>query len=1022
MAEKKGGEDEGVQSPNSVLVVGAGIGGIKASIDLAESGFKVHLVDESPFIGGTLTQLDCQFPTNDCGMCKMLPSFGSEFCSDLCLRRGLDHPNIDIITNAGLKGLEGEPGRFEALVMKKAKLVDPERCIACNLCEDVCPIEVGHLFNQGLSKRKAIYIQHLSAIPSIYTIDVENCNKCGECVKICPTTAIDLSLDDEDVKMDVGAIILALGFEPFDPTEVSALHYSEFQNVVTALEFERLLSGTGPNMDRTLYRISDNKTPRKIAFIQCVGSRDESRNYCPNTCCMHSLKEAMMVKELYPEMDVTIFFMDMRAFGKGYHRYYEEAQRMGIKFVRSRVADIWEEDNHNLRVNFVDEGDEPKHETFEMVVLATGQNPPKKAKELGDILGIKLDRYGFCKPMKGSPIETSKLGIFVCGSFSGPKDIPDTITEASAAAAIAGSLLRTNGDKMEMKGENGMVVKEETVEEEKIKDVEKEGIGIFICKCESCVAHAIIIDELLNFSKSLPGVIHVEDMDFLCLELEEASKKMLDANVGKVVFAACAPYPFEVKFKRALASAGINPSQLEIVNLREGCAWVHVDKQEATDKAKTLIAMVNQKLRGQEYLETSVKPVVPKALAIGGGISGMVCALRIAETGYAVDIVEKTKVLGGNASHVYHTIDGLDVQKFLKDNMEKTEKNELITVYKNSEVLSISGRAGGFMAEIKTPSGQEKIEYGTVIVATGANELMPHEYLYKEHESVITQRELEKRIIDDALKAKIIVMIQCVGLRDDERHYCGRICCAHAIKNALNIKEIDPKAEVHILYRDMMTYGFTEEYYIKAKEMGVNFIRYELEAKPEVKVEKGKLNVKVEDIVLGEDILINPDLLVLSLGPSPENNKALLKVFETDLKLDEDGFFSEANIKFRPVDFLTHGIYVCGLAHSPGTLVESIAQAEAAAGRALTILSKKEMLSRRLISEVNERWCVGCEACITACPYDARILDSDKRVAMVVDALCQGCGMCAVVCPSGAAKLKGYKEKQMMAMIDEAVV
>jgi heterodisulfide reductase subunit A len=1022
MIDKTEKVDYKEQKPNSALVVGAGIGGIKASLDLAESGFNVHLVDESPFIGGTLSQLDRQFPTNDCGMCKMLPSFGSEFCSDLCLRRGLDHPNIDIITNAELKGLEGEPGKFKALVKKKARFVDPERCIACNLCVDVCPIEVGHDFNQGLSKRKAIYIQHLSVIPSVYTIDTENCNRCGECVKICPTKAIDLSLEDEEVKMELGAIILALGFEPFNPTEVSALHYSECQNVVTALEFERLLSGTGPNMDRTLYRISDNNIPSKIAFIQCVGSRDESRNYCSNACCMHSLKEAIMAKELYPEMDVTIFFMDMRAFGKGYHRYYEEAQGMGIKFVISRVADIWEEENHNLRVNFVDEGDEPKHETFEMVVLATGQNPPKKAKELADILGIKLDRYGFCKPMIGSPIETSKPGIFVCGSFSGPKDIPDTITEASAAAAMAGSLLRTNGNKKVMKVDEETVVKEETVEEEKIKDEEKEGIGIFICKCESCVAHALKIDELLNFSKSLPDVIHVEDMDFLCLELEEASQKMADANVGKVVFAACAPYPFEIKFKRALTSAGINPSQLEIVNLREGCAWVHDDKQETTEKAKALIAMANQKLRGQEYLETSAKPVVPKALVIGGGVSGMVCALRIAETGYAVDIIEITDVLGGNARHVYNTIDGMDVQKFLKDMMEKIEKNELITVYKNSEVLNISRRAGGFISEIKTPSDQEKIGYGTVIIATGANELMQHEYLYKEHEGVISQRELEKRIVDGDLKAKTIVMIQCFGLRDDERHYCGRICCSHAIKNALKIKEIDPKAEVHILYRDMMTYGFTEEYYIKSKEMGVNFIRYELEEKPEVKVEKGKLNVKVKDVVLGEDILINPDLLVLSLGPTPENNKALLKVFETDLKLDEDGFFSEANIKFRPVDFLTDGIYVCGLAHSPGTLVESIAQAEAAAARALTILSKKEMLSRRLISEVNERWCVGCEACVTACPYDARILDSDKRVAMVEDALCQGCGMCAVVCPSGAAKLKGYKEKQMMAMIDEAVV
>lgn len=1019
MAEKVGRGNADAQPQNSALVVGAGIGGIKASIDLAESGFNVYLMDERPFIGGTLSQLDRQFPTNDCGMCKILPSFGSEFCSDLCLRRGLDHPNINIMTNAELRGLEGEPGRFKALIKKKARFIDPEKCMACNLCVDVCPVEVEHEFNQKLSKRKAIYIGYPSAIPCVYVIDSENCNACGECVKVCPTNAINLSQEDEETQINVGAIILALGFEPFDPSEISHLHYQEFQNVVTALEFERLLSGTGPNMDRVLQRISDNKTPKNIAFIQCIGSRDELRNYCSYACCMHSLKEAMMAKESYPEVDVTIFFMDMRAFGKGYHRYYEEAKKMGIKFVRSRVADIWEEEKGNLRVNFVDEGDEPRHETFEMVVLATGQSPSKKAEELSKVLGLELDSYGFCTTQKETAVETSKPGVFVCGSFSGPKDIPDTIIEASASAAMAGSILRKGFDEKEVQQEIG---EGKMAEEDKAGNEEKEGIGIFVCKCQACIADSLQIDEILEFAGSLPDVIFVDGIDFLCLQLEEASKKIVDSNVGKVIFAACAPYPFEIKFKKALADAGINPSSLEIVNLREGCAWVHEDKQRATQKAKALIAMANQKLKAQEYLQRSAKKVVPRALVIGGGISGMTTALSIASNGYPVDIIEMSPELGGNARHVYYTIDGLDVQRFLKDMIEDVEKNDLIAVHKNSEVVSVAGRAGKFLADIKTPPGQEKIEYGTVIIATGANELVPHEYLYGEHEAVITQKDLEKRLVDGNLNAKSLVMIQCVGLRDEKRHYCGRICCSQAIKNALKVKEIDPNAEVHILYRDMMTYGLAEGYYIKAKEKGVNFIRYELEIKPEVKVKKGKLEVKAKDNVLNEDILIKPDLVVLSLGPSPDDNKTLIEVFETDLQLDEDGFFSEANIKFRPVDFLSEGIYVCGLAHSPRTLMESIAQAEATAGRALTILSKNEILSRRHISEVNERWCVGCEACIIACPYDARILDKDNKVAEVVDALCQGCGVCAVVCPSGAAKLRGYKEKQMMAMIDEAVI
>ncbi len=991
---------------DSALVIGAGIAGIKAALDLAESGFHVHLLDDSPYIGGMLAKLDRQFPTNDCGMCRMLPAFGDEFCSDMCLRRGLVHPKINLITDSEIIGLEGKAGGFTAAINKRARLVDPEKCIACGLCVDVCPVEVEEEFNSRLSKRKAIYIDYPSTAPRVYTIDSDNCTKCEECVKVCPTKAVDLTKEAEEENLNVGAVILASGFSPFNPSELGALHYDEYEDVVTALEFERIMSGTGPNMDRVLKRPSDGMPPDKIAFLQCIGSRDENHNFCSHACCMHSLKEAMIAKELNPDLDVTIFYMDMRAFGKGYHRYYEDAKKMGINFVRSRVADIRKGNRESLVVNYVDEEDEPKSEDYDIVILATGQSPPKSASELSKIMDVDLNRFGFCKTRKENPTSTSREGVFVCGSSSGPKDIPDTIVEAGCAVALAGSILKRGS------GEN---------EDEDISEKENSAIGVFICGADSCLGNSLHIKEIMEFAETLKDVGKVEQREFLCLEMDEMKVITAEANVGKVIIAACSYYPFENKFQNALAEVGIDPSLIEIVNLREGCAWVHDDKQKATQKAKDLIAMAYEKLRIQKPQKAIGEPPQQKALIIGGGISGITAALRIAKSGFYVDLVEKSSELGGNTKDVYYTLDGLDVHKYLKGLLDEVEKSEQINLFTNSEVLKVSGHAGNFNATVSTTEREKSQNYGVVILATGAGEVKPEDYQFGKIESVITQKELEKRLVEDKVEAKSIVMIQCVGIRDENRKYCGRICCMQAIKNALNIRKSIPDCQVHILYQDIMTYGFSEEFYIKAKEKGVNFIRYDPSDKPEVIVQNGNLIVNVKDPILSQELSLTPDLLVLSVGPSPEGNKEIKEIFDTDLKLDDDGFFSEANVKFRPVDFVSEGIYVCGLAHSPRTIPESIAQAEAAAGKALNILSKSQLLPRGIISEVHERWCTGCEACVTACPYDAREIASDRKVAHVVEALCKGCGICAVVCPSGAAKLRSYKDEQILAMIDEAV-
>jgi heterodisulfide reductase subunit A len=1001
-------EEEVKTADNTALVVGAGIGGIKAALDLADSGHLVHLLDDSPYIGGTLSKLDRQFPTNDCGMCKMLPSFGEVFCSDMCLRRGFVHPAINVITNSEIVDLEGKGGDFTATIKKRARLVDPKKCIACGLCDDVCPVEVQEEFNSSLSKRKAIYIDYPSASPRVYSIDYDNCTKCEECVKICPTKAVDLSKEDEEERLNVGAVILALGFTPYDPSEMGALHYDEYENVVTALEFERFMSGTGPHKERILKGTSDAGVPKKIAFLQCIGSRDENHNFCSFACCMHSLKEAMIAKELNPELDVTIFYMDMRAFGKGYHRYYEDAKKVGINFVRSRIADIQSDNEGNLIVNLVDEKDEPKSETFDMVVLATGQSPPKKATELSKALGVELNRFGFVTTKSVNPTTTSREGVFVCGSFSGPKDIPDAITEAGSAAALAGSILEKS-------------ITEKITDIPDREKIDKDAIGIFICGADSCLGNSLHIKEITEHAETLSDVTSVKQLEFLCLELDKLKEHAAEAKVGKVIISACSPYPFEEKFKKTLVEIGVDTNQIEIVNLREGCAWIHDDKIRATEKAKDLISMSHEKLRMQETQKVNGKNLSQNALIIGGGIAGITAASRIAESGYNVDLLERSSQLGGNALDIHFTIEGLEVQEHLKDLIGKVEKNGLVNVHLNSEVLKVKGNAGNFIATMNTKDGETTNLYGSVIIATGAVEIEPKEYHFGEHESLITQKDLEKQLVEGDFKAKNVVMIQCVGLRDSNRRYCGRICCSQAIKNALKIKEASPECQIHIIYQDIMIYGFSEEYYIKAKERGVNFLRYDPSDKPEVAVKNKKLTVQVKDPVLSDKISLAPDLLVLSVGPSPEGNEAIKEIFQADLKLDEDGFFEEANVKFRPVDFLSEGIFVCGLAHSPRTISESIAQAEAAAQKALTILSKSQLFPKGIISEVQDRWCVGCEACIAACPYEAREIAIDRKVAQVTEALCKGCGVCAVVCPSGAAKLRSYKDDQIMAMIDEAI-
>ena len=998
----------------AVLVVGAGVGGIRAALDLAESGFRVYLVDRSPAIGGTLVQLDKWFPDNQCELCRLLPVFSRDECSQFCLRRDIAHANIELMPNTRIEKVEGEAGNFEVSLKTESRWVMSDRCTECGLCVEVCPVEVPDEFNEGLKNRKAIYIRNPQAMPNAYTIDREHCTKCGKCVEVCLTNAIDLDLPDESRQLAVGAIIVSSGFEEFDAAQMGQYGFGRHPNILNNTQLEQLLASGGSTAGK-LVCPSDGKAPQKVAFLQCVGSRDMKRNYCSAACCMYALKEAILIKEQNPKTEVTIFYMDMRAFGKGYYRYYLKAKDLGVNFTRCRVSTLREnpQTKNLLLLARAEDGSSISSE-FDLVILSVGQCPSPHTDELSRVLGVALNKWGFIKSQDFWQVRTSREGVYICGSAAAPADISETVIQASAAACEASMLLSSV--------RNQLVGEKAEPKETGLSD-EDAKIAIFICHCGKEVASVVDIERVTAFAQSLPGVIRVEDVPYLCLPetLDNVKQTITDSGANRVILAACVPYHYQRLFSEAMGEVGLDSSLWQLVNFREQIAWVHRDSHPlATEKAQVVLAMAVEQLRGQEQLSVPSASVNHQGLVIGGGISGLIAALSLAEQGFEVHLVEKSAQLGGHTRDVHYGLGNKDPQAFLNGICEEVKANPNVHPYLETEVIEMTGHAGSFQTEVKTGEGVTSIEHGTIIIATGAKDYQPTEYLYGQDERIITQKELPKRLAEGSLeKPSTVVMIQCVGSRDSDHPYCSRTCCLEAIANALKIKEQSPETEVLILNRDIMTYGFKEEYYLQAREAGVLFMRYELGAEPEVTIEDKAIVIEVDDPALPGRLEIEADLLVLSTGIVAGDNQELAELFSVELT--EDRFFKEVDTKFRPVDLLIDGIFVCGLANAPRNLDEEVTQAQAAAQRAANVLAKEQLESGRIISEVNARKCSGCGLCVTACPYAVRWIDEEAKVAVVEEALCQGCGACVAICPNSAAKLRGLKEKQVFSMIEAAL-
>jgi len=854
------------------------------------------------------------------------------------------------------------------------------------------------------------------------------CCDCRLCSTACEAHAIDYFQKEQKVELNVGAVVLAPGYEVYDAQLSRDLGYKRYPNVVTSIEFERIMSASGPFSGHVI-RPFDHKEPKRIAFLQCVGSRDHEHDYCSSVCCMYATKEAIIAKEHLGEgLQCDIFFMDLRAFSKGFEQYYHRAKELGVQYIRTRVPIIREiPETRNLLVQYLDEADKKLSREYDLVVLSVGMQPPNEVKALAERFGIALNEFNFCKNSEFAPAASSRPGVFVAGPFVEPKDIPETVMQSSAAAAQVLALL---------KDARGTLVTPKTYPPERDVTAEEPRIGVFVCHCGTNIAGVVNVPDVVEYAKTLPNVAYVENNLYTCSNdtQDRIKEKIIEHNLNRVVVASCTPRTHEALFRNTLAEAGLNPYLFEMANIRDQCSWVHMHEPEkATIKSRDLARIAIAKARLLQPLHRHTVKVEKSALVIGGGLSGMTAALSLANQGFDVYLVEREKELGGHLRRVHYLLNGARPQNELIRLKGEIDQHSRIRQFTGAVIENIDGTIGNFKTKISAQSETTEVTHGVVIVATGAKEYAPKEYLYGQEQQVMTQRELELQLASGGGllnsangRPKTVVMIQCVGSRENDHPYCSRVCCSEAIKNALRIKQLSPETAVYVLYRDIRTYGFKESYYTKARQQGVIFVRYEEEAKPEVARNGAGLHVTVRDQTLGMPMLIPADLVVLSAGIHPhEDNKTIAQFLK--VPLNSEGFFLEAHMKLRPVDFMTDGVFVCGLAHSPKTIEESILQAQAASARAAAILAKDSLELEANVSEVVDQSCDGCAYCVDTCPFKAITLleymwsGQIKKTIEANETTCKGCGCCQATCPKNGIFIRGFTLEQIRAQIEAAL-
>jgi len=997
-----------LETKGSVLIVGGGISGIKSALDLADNEFKVYLVDHRPIPGGRVGRMEKTFPTNDCAFCLLEPN----------LIKVAANKNIEFISNSELVGVDGKVGDFKVKVSKLKRWIDPIKCNDCGECIADCQFIYRYYAPLAaiLSSKK----DALDAAQHIYYIDRDRCDGCGDCEKVCKEGALVYNESPDERTIEAQAIILSTGTQPFDASGLKEFGYGDLPDVITNIDLERMMCAPGPH-SCLVTRPSDGRVPNKVAFLQCVGSRDERTNsYCSSMCCMVALKEAMILVERYKGIEPTIFYMDIRAFGKEHDDYYNIARdEYKVNFVNSRPSGIEMGPDGKVIVRYADKDGKACTEEFDMAVLSLGSIPPMCVEALAKTTGVELNEHNFLRTSRFNPLSSSVEGIFGCGALIAPKDISDSVSEAAGAALLA---IIASGYKDPKLGEKRTFGMEEV----------EPKVGVFVCSCGDKVSSVVDVPGLAEFAKGLPNVVHVEEGTDYCSTEGQASisKAFGEKGINRVVLAGCTPRLIDPIIRPTLIEEGVNPFMFEVANIREQVAWVHSNEKDMADaKAKAYVRMAVTKVNEDVPLPILDLDIIRSCLVIGGGLSGMTAALALGNRGFDAHILEKEERLGGHLHHIKHLFEGEDdPQENLTRLVKEVEGSDKITVHLGTTLVGMDGLPGMFTSKVKGPDGEKDISHGAVILATGGIEYEPTEYLFGKNDKVVTQSGLEGLISEGRIDKEIgtVVMVQCVGSRTKELPNCSRICCGVAVKNALKLKEITPDVEVYVLFKDIRTYGFVEDRFREARNKGVHFIQYSDENMPDVKEAGGKLRVELDDIILGKRIAIGADLVVLSTGirPTPDTEDLAKKL---KVPISKDYFFLEVHAKMRPVDFSTKGIYLCGLAHGPKNVSESIGQALAAASHAAKLLSKPQLTGEVIIAEVNELKCRGCARCEEQCEYAAikvvteTVGDVERLVSKVDPAKCRGCGICSVTCCNKAITMRNFRTGQIQRVIEAAL-